>query len=139
MAQVGLRTGRNVVRRAGVHHTRKGGKKAQLAQRERAVFPEQPDHILGLSKGKSLGGALTAEQVAVRSSLLHDSGVDSIALLEDLLGRSPLANEVGDPRRGTGFLVGLANVVEGEGGGDGAAGDVEAALLSGHEELARWS
>ena len=63
--------------------------------------------------------------------------MDSIALLEDLLGRSPLANEVGDPRRRARFLVGLANVVEDEGGGDGAAGDVEATLLSEHKSVSQ--
>jgi hypothetical protein len=83
-----------------------------------------PDHILGLSEAVCLGGSLTAEQVAVRSSLLHDSGVDSIALLEDLLVRRELVNEAGDPGRGAGFLVGLADAVEDVGGGDGADGDV---------------
>lgn len=73
--------------------------------------------------------------MAVRSSLLHHSGVDSIALLEDLLGRRPLVNKAGDPRRLAGFSVGLGDAVEEEGGGDGAGGDVEAALLSGHERV----
>jgi hypothetical protein len=108
-----------------------------ISKQERKAFPGQQDHILGLSKGKSLGGALTAEQVAVSSSLLHHSGVNSIALLEDLLGRSPLANEAGDPRGLAGFLVGLGDAVEEVGGGDGAAGDVEAALLSGHGRVSQ--
>lgn len=85
-----------------------------------------------MSKAVGLGGSLTAEQVAVRGGLLHDGGVDSIALLKDLLGRRPLVDEAGDPRSRAGFLVGLADAVKEEGGGNGSSSDVEAALLSGH-------
>lgn len=87
--------------------------------------------------GKSLGWALTAKQVAIKSSLIHDSGVNSIALLEDLLGRRPLVNEAGHPRCLAGFLDGLGNVVEDEGGSDGARCDVEAALLGVHVRVSQ--
>ena len=70
--------------------------------------------------------------MAVFSSLLHYSGVDSIALFEGLLGRGPLANEAGDEGWGLGVLVGVADAVKEVSTGEGADGDVQAALLSGH-------
>ena len=87
--------------------------------------------------GKGLGWALTAKQVAIKSSLIHDSGVNSIALLEDILGRRPLVNEAGDPRLLAGFLDGLGNVVEDEDRSDGARCDVEAALLCGNGRVSQ--
>ena len=87
--------------------------------------------------GKGLGWALTAKQVAIKRSLIHDSGANSIALLKDLLGGRPLVNEAGDPRLLAGFFNGLGNVVENEGRSDGARCDVEAALLCEHGRLAK--
>jgi hypothetical protein len=123
-AEIGLGTGGNVVRRASVHHTAK----KQLAQKSKP----RHQHILRLHELNSLTGPLTAKQVAVFGSLLHNSSVDSIALLENLLGRGPLGNEAGKEGRGAGFVNGLADAVEGVGTGDGADRDVQAALLSGH-------
>jgi hypothetical protein len=85
-------------------------------------------HVLRLLQLISLTGTLTLKQVAVLSSLLHNSSVNSIALLESLLRGRPLANEAGDPGRGAGVLVGLANAVEEVSGGEGTNGNVEAAL-----------
>jgi hypothetical protein len=77
--------------------------------------------------------------VAVFSNLLHNSGVDSIALLEGLLGGGPLANKAGDEGRGIGFLGGLADAVKDVSTGDGASGDVQAALLGGYAIVSWWS
>ena len=68
--------------------------------------------------------------MAVFGSLLHQSSVNGIALLEGLLGRSPLADEAGDEGRGVGVLVGLADAEEGVGTGNGTNSDVQTALLS---------
>ena len=87
-------------------------------------------YILRLHELEVLAGTLTAEQVAVFGDLLHDSGVDSIALLEGLLGRRPLADQARDEGRGAGFLVRLADAVEGVSTGDGTDGHVQAALFS---------
>jgi hypothetical protein len=70
--------------------------------------------------------------VAVFSSLLHNSSVDSIALFENLLGRSPLGNEAGEEGLGAGFVNGLADAVKTVGTGDRSNGNVQAALLSGY-------
>lgn len=86
-------------------------------------------YILRLHELEVLTGTLTAEQVAVFRNLLHDGSVDSIALLEGLLGRCPLANQARDEGRGAGFLVGLADTVESVGTGNGTDGHVQAALF----------
>jgi hypothetical protein len=65
--------------------------------------------------------------------------VNSIALLEGLLGGRPLANEAGDEGRGVGILVGLADAVEGVGAGNRADSDVEAALLCENDIVSWWS
>jgi hypothetical protein len=103
-------------------------KAKRVSNRVKASTNPPQGHILGLLQPMGLRGALTLKQVLVLGSLLHNSSVNSIALLESLLGGRPLGNETGDPGRGAGVLVGLANAVEEVSGGDGTNGNVEAAL-----------
>jgi hypothetical protein len=74
--------------------------------------------------------ALALEQMAVMRSLLHRNGVDSVSLLEDLLRRGPVRDEARQPRLRPRLLAGLVDSVQSVGDGEGADGDVEAALYS---------
>lgn len=53
--------------------------------------------VLRLLQFNEFARTLTREQVTVMSDLLHGGRVDSVSLLKDLLVRSPLVDEVGDP------------------------------------------
>lgn len=65
----------------------------------------------------------------VRSGLFHSHGANSIPLLEDLLLGGVLLDEIRDPRRRIGLLVGFAKTVQDVAGGEGSDGNVETALL----------
>lgn len=78
----------------------------------------------------SLRRALALEQMAVMRSLLHRNGMDSVSLLEDLFRRGPVRDEARQPRLRPRLLAGLVDSVQSVGDGEGAYGDVEAALYS---------
>lgn len=61
--------------------------------------------------------------------LLHNSGADGIALLENFLRGRPLADQARDEGLRAGILVRLADAVQQVRGGEAANGDVEAGLL----------
>lgn len=73
--------------------------------------------------------------MAVLGSLLHNCGANGVTLFEDLLGRGPLGNEVGNERLGAGFLLRLGEAVDEVCGDDATGGDVEAALFSGNHNV----
>lgn len=101
-------------------------------------MPSRND-LLRLHELIGLTGTLTAEQMTVLSNLLHHSGVNSVALLEGLLGGRPLANEAGDEGRGVGVLAGLADAIEKVSPGNRANSDVETALFGGNAIVSEWS
>lgn len=70
--------------------------------------------------------------MTVLSNLLHHGSVNSVALLEGLLGGCPLADEAGEEGWRVGVLVGLADAVEKVSAGNGRNSDVETALFSGN-------
>ena len=74
--------------------------------------------------------------MAVLGGLLHNCGVNGVALFEGLFRWGPLGDEAGDPRLRAGFLLRLVVAVEGVCGNEATGGDIEAALYSGNDMLA---
>lgn len=124
LAQISLRARGNVVRRTGVHQTKRNSKLVSIP------FNQDIRHILRLHQLIGLTRSLTLEQMAVLGSLLEHSSVDGIALLKSFLRRSVLADQAGDPGVRAGFVGRLGDAVDDESGREAADGHVEARLFS---------
>jgi hypothetical protein len=133
LAQVGSRASSDVVRRGGVEADPGGEKKAMLVYGGRRVVSLHD--ILRLLQFEGGSRALTLEQVAVMSGFLHYDSSDSIALFEDLLGRGPLLDEVGNPRWRARLLVRLAQSVKNIDRGERPDSDVETPLCSSQKSI----